>query len=179
TRIALPLMAIVILILSLALTSKKETVIVIPPELPKEGVSITDNKASDSFHRTWALFFAHTFGNVTPANMDFVLTVLESYFTPAMFNQLSVVLAEQAETIRSDRITMTFSPETVTYEPATDRTFVTGRKRVTGITGDVKELKMTYEFLLGIQDGSPVILDYALYEGSPQMLQQKLQAAEK
>ena len=179
TRVALPLLVIVVLILALALTNKRETIVVVPPDLPQGGFNITEDSASDSFHRTWGHFFAHTFGNLTPANLDFVLGTLERYFSPTIFNQLALTLTEQAEIIRFDRITMTFSPKTVTYEPDTGRTFVTGLKRITGITGEVKELKMTYEFMIGVDLGSPVILDYNLYEGHPQLLQEKLQKRER
>lgn len=179
TRIALPLLVIVVLVLSLALTNKRETIIVIPPDLPEEGFNITEDSASDSFHRTWAHFFAHTFGNLTPANLDFVLGTLERYFSPSIFNQLALTLTEQSQTIRMDRITMTFSPKAVAYEPSTGRSYVTGLKRITGITGEVKELKMTYEFLIGVKFGSPVILDYNLYEGHPQLLEEKLRKKEQ
>ena len=179
TRIALPLLVIIVLVLSLALTNKRETIIVIPPDLPEEGFNITEDSASDSFHRTWSHFFAHTFGNLTPATLDFVVGTLERYFSPTIFNQLSLTLTEQSQMIRTDRITMTFSPSTVAYEPSTGRSYVTGLKRITGITGDVKELNMTYEFLIGVKFGSPVILDYNLYEGHPQMLVEKLQKKEQ
>lgn len=178
-RIALPLLVVVVLILSLALTNKRETIVVVPPSLPEEGFNITEDTASDTFHRTWAHFFAHTFGNLTPANLDFVLKTLQRYFSPTIFNQLAITLTEQSEVIRQDRITMTFSPNVVTYEPTTGRSFVTGVKRISGITGEVKELRMTYEFLLGVEYGSPVILDYNLYEGHPQLVADKLRIQEQ
>jgi conjugal transfer pilus assembly protein TraE len=166
-RLSIPAMAITILILVSMVSAKQETIIIVPPTLDEDGVTLTGGVGADTWHRSWGLFFAQTFGNITPGNIDFITRMMAQYLDPNVYNRIKTGLFEQVQTIRDENISISFSPEVVIYEPDTHHVYVSGHKKIMGITGDERMVRITYEFVLQVRMGSPVVIEYMMYEGRP------------
>ena len=65
----------------------------------------------------------------------------------------------------------------MTYEPETDKVFVTGRNRMTGLAGQSTPTEQTFEFKIDVRQYAPIITQMASYAGAPR-LQTILQAEE-
>ena len=147
---------------------KDSTVILIPPSLSEKS-EIAKNKASESYKKAWAMYTATLIGNVTPENADFVLDSFSGMVTGEIRGLITEQIAQELETLKQEKVSSTFEIVRVTYEPETDKTYVTGRNRLTGAGGKSNPTEQTFEFKIDVEQYSPIIMQMASYKGMPKL----------
>ena len=155
---------------------KDTTVILIPPDLSEKS-EIAKNKASEGYKKAWGMYTATLIGNVTPENADFVLDSFTGMVTGEIQALVIEQVAQELETLKQEKVSSSFDIRRVTYEPETDKVFVTGRNRMTGLVGQSTPTEQTFEFKIDVRQYAPIITQMASYAGAPR-LQTIMQAEE-
>jgi len=148
---------------------KKDTsVILIPPGLSEQS-EISKNKASEGYKKAWGMYTATLIGNVTPENADFVLDSFGGMVTGEIRSIVIEQIAQELDTLKQEKVSSTFEIVRVTYEPDSDKVFVTGRNRMTGAGGKSTPTEQTFEFKIDVKQYSPIITQMASYAGMPKI----------
>ncbi|MEC4747579.1 TraE/TraK family type IV conjugative transfer system protein [Methylomicrobium sp. Wu6] len=160
---------------------KKDTAIVLIPPSLSEKSEVAKNKASEGYKKAWGMYVATLIGNVTPENADFVLESFSGMVTGEIRSMVSEQIAQELDTLKQEKVSSSFGIVRVTYEPETDKVFVTGRNRMTGAGGKTSPTEQTFEFKIDVKQYSPIITHMASYEGMPKLLSiiQKEEAKQK
>jgi conjugal transfer pilus assembly protein TraE len=154
----------------IAVFNKDEKIILQPETLGSEAW-ITKTAASQSYKEAWGLFLAQMSGNITPENVDFIVSRLKPLMSPKVYTGMVDAMYAQAIAIKDDRITVRFEPQSVEYEPETNKVFVFGSSFLkSGAATEVKQSR-TFEYEINIRNYAPVILGADNYEGNPKTLQ--------
>lgn len=159
-----------VIVLTILVMSKEVAVAVIPPTLNSE-VELTRERASSGYHQAWGLFMAELVGNVTPTNADFVVQSLEGLMSSEIYNALRGFLAADIEDIKNKRVTTSFQPVNVSWEPQTNKVFVFGDYVVEAPGAESVVSKRTYEFEFEIANWQLLAKWFDSYEGVPRTLQ--------
>ena len=160
---------------------KKDTAIVLIPPSLSEKSEVAKNKASEGYKKAWGMYVATLIGNVTPENADFVLESFTGMVTGEIRSLVSEQIAQELDTLKQEKVSSSFDIVRVTYEPETDKVFVTGRNRMTGAGGKTSPTEQTFEFKIDVKQYSPIITHMASYGGMPKLLSiiQKEEAKQK
>jgi len=142
----------------------KPAVVITPPNLTEE-VKVWQNKADEGYKKLWGLFFAKMLGNVTPGEAGLLTKSMGVFFDPSIFNSVNSAMAAQLDAIELERVSLTFSPQTIKYERSTDTVFVTGYLESTGVSGDPKKSTRTYEMRIKVDDYRPRLTFIDTYDG--------------
>lgn len=148
---------------------KDASVILIPPSLSEKS-EIAKNKASEGYKKAWGMYTATLIGNVTPENADFVLDSFSGMVTGEIRGLITEQISQELETLKEEKVTSTFEIVRVTYEPETDKVFVTGRNRMVGAGGKSTPTEQTFEFKIDVKQYSPIITQMASYAGMPKLV---------
>lgn len=150
----------------------KETTVVVQPWTLTTTAQLEKNSSNREYKEAWGLALAELLGNLTPDNVDFVVERLKPLLAPDIYNETVRNAEEQAIMLKEDRITQSFIPRTVEYEPSSKKVFVRGRQFVTGAAsyGDKDEEKgqkneVTYEFRIDIANYMPIVKSIEVYTG--------------
>ncbi|WP_031436303.1 TraE/TraK family type IV conjugative transfer system protein [Methylobacter tundripaludum] len=157
-------------LLSLIGWLKKDTVVILIPPGLSEKSEIAKNKASEGYKKAWGMYTATLIGNVTPENADFVLESFSGMVTGEIRAIVTEQITQDLDTLKQEKVSSTFEIVRVTYEPETDKVFVTGRNRMTGAGGKSTPTEQTFEFKIDVKQYSPSITQMASYEGMPRLL---------
>ncbi len=157
-------------LLSLIGWLKKDTVVILIPPGLSEKSEIAKNKASEGHKKAWGMYTATLIGNVTPENADFVLESFSGMVTGEIRSIVTEQITQELDTLKQEKVSSTFEIVRVTYEPETDKAFVTGRNRMTGAGGKSTPTEQTFEFKIDVKQYSPSITQMASYEGMPRLL---------
>ena len=157
-------------LLSLIGWLKKDTVVILIPPGLSEKSEIAKNKASEGYKKAWGMYAATLIGNVTPENADFVLESFSGMVTGEIRSIVTEQITQELDTLKQEKVSSTFEIVRVTYEPETDKVFVTGRNRMTGAGGKSTPTEQTFEFKIDVKQYSPSITQMASYEGMPRLL---------
>ncbi len=155
------------LILAFIFLGGKETIITQQPNNLTNEISVSSNSANQPYKERWALSFAELIGNLTPANLDFVKSGIEGYFSPELFQQVKVGLEEQSELLKHEQATVTFTPKSIIYEPSTDKVYINGDQEVRTFGVEPKRKNWSMEFGIKIVNYLPVVTWFDAYSGPP------------
>lgn len=164
SRYIIVLLAVAIVVMAMALSTKQQTVVLVPPTL-SDRVELTDSTASDPYKTSWGLFFATLLGNVTPRSAEYVQENISRYAHPNAYKVLVDQIAEQTELIETDRLTVQFTPTTVFYAPAIDRVVVTGEYVLRGLRDSEQRMIRTYELGVDVKNYLVSLSSVIAYEG--------------
>lgn len=151
------------LLLGVAVLSRKETVVLVPPTL-KEQVKVSVRKADQKYQESWALFFALLLGNVTPRNIEFVASEIEKYLAPAIYQSVMKDVVEQADGIKETNISASFEPRELVYDDKTGHVLVKGQMVMRGAFGKPQNVSKTFEFGMEVKNYYPQINYLDAYE---------------
>ena len=132
------------LVLGLAMTSQKTTIVMVPPTLE----SSSEIGASDSGKETqvaWGMYLAGMLGNVTPRTAPYLKQNISRHLSPNLYSSIVEAIDQQAAEIASEQITLSFSPTIGRYDAELDRVIVTGELTIRGLRGAEKRELRTYE----------------------------------
>lgn len=149
---------------------KKDTaVILIPPSLSEKS-EIAQNKASEGYKKAWAMYTATLIGNVSPENADFVLDSFSNMVTGEIRSLITEQVAQELDMLKQEKVASRFEILRVTYEPETDKVFITGRNVLIGAVSKSAPTEQTFEFQIDVKQYSPIITQMASYQGQPRLL---------
>ena len=132
---------------------KKDNIVILVPPSLSEKSEIAKNTAAEGYKKAWGMYAATLLGNVTPENADFVLDSFANMVTGEIRALVIEQIAAELETLKQEKVSSSFEIRRVTYEPESDKVFVSGRNRMAG---------------LGVH--TPIITQMATYEGAPKLL---------
>ncbi|MHB9072008.1 MAG: TraE/TraK family type IV conjugative transfer system protein [Desulfobaccales bacterium] len=154
------------LLLGVAVLSRKEVVVLVPPLL-KEQAKVSLKKADQKYQESWALFFALLLGNVTPRNIEFVAAEIEKYLAPSVYQDLMKDIYEQAKGIKEVNLSTTFEPRELVYDDKTQHVLVKGQMVMRGAFGKPQNLGKTFEFGIAVNNYYPEITFLNAYDKKP------------
>lgn len=130
---------------------KKDTaVILIPPSLSEKS-EIAQNKASEGYKKAWAMYTATLIGNVSPENADFVLDSFSNMVTGEIRSLITEQVAQELDMLKQEKVASRFEIVRVTYEPETDKVFITGRNVLIGAVSKSAPTEQTFEFQIDVK----------------------------
>lgn len=150
---------------------RSETIVTIQPYTLNDDAWVSQTNASQSYKEAWGLMLATLTGNVTPATLGFVRERIEPLLSPRIYQEVIEAIEVQALYIRNDRISMRFEPRSVIYESDSNKVFVNGDSYLTSASGETIRDRRTYEYVIEIQNHSPVVAYIQTYAGQPRLNQ--------
>lgn len=150
-----------------ALLYMKDTIVTVTPPNFDSQLTISKNGANEDFKKAWGYFSASQMGNITPENVDFVLQSIEELMAPGIYQDVVESLSEQAETVKSEKLTTQFEIQSVEYMRSEDLVFVTGRHTTRGSFGEPDVKNRTYEFKIEVVNYKPTVTHLSVYAGKP------------
>jgi len=173
-----------VVILSSKVATQHERITLVPPHLD-DRMSVGWDEASKEYYKSWAMYVAMLIGNITPENVDFVLSNLSGMLSPKIYQSVKQRLLSLAkEPMFSSGTSISyFTTDKVIYEPSTNKVFVVGEyisttATATGMLNSSKHVVM--EFEMAMKSGRPVIEYFTSYPGrKPHTLKWKRMNQEK
>lgn len=163
------------LILAAALTAavlkivgEHERIVLVPPHLD-ERAAVAWAGASEPYYKAFGAHIASLIGNLTPANVEFVLEVLSPLFDSRIYQSLRVkllALKDDPAFARSQAVSYFTLRERLEYEPASRRVFVLGDLVTLATGGKPKKQSVVYEMQFETRNGVPLVVGWDSYEGS-------------
>ena len=138
---------LVILILGISVVSKKTTVVMQPPPLADQA-SIGPNQASPEMYKAWGLHIANILGNVNPDTAGFVVEAISPILTARMYQPVRDAVKEQATKLSRERISISFTPNGVDYDPNEHVVTVYGELTTRGLRDAVQRENTSYRMHL-------------------------------
>lgn len=165
-RVVCLMLLVVNLILAVAVFSRKETVVLVPPGL-KERLSVAQDKADQKYRESWGLFFALLLGNATPRNTEFIIEEIEKYLAPSIYQEVMKAVFDQAGSLKENNVSTTFTPEQVVSDEKTGHVLVKGKLELSGGFGKPEKILKTFEFGISIRNFNPQITYLDAYDKKP------------
>ena len=162
-----------VIVALICLLYTQETIVTVTPPNMDIPVSITRNTGDENYKQVWGYFTADLIGNVSPENVDFVMSSLKEILSPALYIEVSASLKEQTLTIQNEELATQFSITGVEYVKSLDRVYVSGKHSTKGPYGDPDVQYRTYEFQIGVRNYKPEIRFFDVYPGGPKNEQDK------
>lgn len=147
----------------------RDQIVVLPPPTWSEEVQIGKGSANPEYKKSMGLFIASFLGNITPANVDFVKNNAGRYFSPSVFASIRDAIDAQATAIKTEGISISFTPRQITHDPSSDKVFVSGFTRTEGRGGQSESIQRTYEFKFEIRNYEPQVTAFDIYRGPPKL----------
>ncbi len=160
-------------ILVIYLNSQQAIITLVPPKINSQLV-IEQSTASGTFKKSWGMYVASLLGNVKATNVDFIIKTLEPLLTPAVISAMRQSLVEQVNEIKKEKLAISFSPESVSYEKNTKKVYVSGRQIITGRNGDALRNVRTYVIGIDIENYQPRVFYLNAYNKKPKFEKPKV-----
>ncbi len=152
--------------LILALFTQSPVVVLTPP-VPGKAFTLSDRHADNAYLESWGLYLSQLLGNVTPDNVALIREALGPLLAPSVYHQAMQVLEQQRLQIEQDRVSLSFSPKTVSWHPDSKRVYVTGHAYTRSAGQKPVRQVRTWAFDIEIINYQPVIHWLTTYEGDP------------
>ena len=156
--------------LSFKLMRSMERLVLIPGGAT-ETMSVGRDSASRAYLEAWAIYITNMLGAVTPSNAQSIADFLGKHIDQPIWHAvraqiLSVV--EDPQYNRQNAFNM-FVAKRVLYEPDSKKTFVEGSLSTLSYrnVGQAVSIPATYELILEIRNGLPVVVSLDSYAGVP------------
>lgn len=165
-------LVVVVFMQAMTIASSKERVILTPTHL-SETMTVAWNEATPGYYKAVALWLSGLLAEVKESNLTFVKDGVQDYFAPGIRRELFVSL----DTVASDPLRKingqitAFEARELLWEKATKKVFVTG-DLVTYSAGKGRgdRMKVTYEYMMKMNSGLPVVTSFNSYSGLPRTL---------
>lgn len=158
------------LVVAMVAFGRSDVVVLTPPVLEKP-VKVARDHSDQSYAEAWSVVLADLLGNVTPASVDFVKRLVGPMLAPSVYQDVMNALSRQAEQIKLDRVTTSFEPREVIYEPKTNKVFVSGNSITAGPVGHEERTPRTYEFIVKVRNYQPYVTHTDTYRGNPRTIE--------
>lgn len=150
---------------SLFINMQKDTVVMNNLNESCNYSEISSSWMNQENHRRLGIQIAHALGNITPDNAKFIEKSVLPFASAEIYHKVNDLIALELSGLVEERITMTFAPERSFVEDGT--TFVTGKGRMTGLTGKSVPYVRTYEFIFEVENYTPTFSYINVYDDVP------------
>lgn len=151
--------------LSAKISTTEPTAIALPP-VHTEEIRFTGSEASIGFAKDWAFSLTSMLGNVTPATVDATADAVTKYLAPKAYKKVAGVIGSSVENIKKNGVSRRLDIKSRLPEIETNKIFVTGEvTSFDALNKPRKEGLVTYEYIIKIKGGLPLITHFDVYEG--------------
>ena len=119
-------------------------------------VGIQSGGASQAYFEWWGLSLAELLGNLTPQNLSFVGSRLQTLCSPNLYQQVQTTLNQQFQQLRDDKVSMSFEPLQLDFEQKSQSVIVTGNSVMSSGNQRLKG-KKTFSFHFTMIHFRPVL----------------------
>lgn len=155
---------IVILVLATLVMGKETVVVMVPPTVDRE-VTVGPAEASPGMKEAWGAWFATTLGNVTPRTAPGLSEMLGRVMAPQTYNEMMSSVAEQADRMARDQLSISFVPNQVFHVADKDVVVVSGEYTIRGMRDAEQRMVRTYEIGVRFRSYMPSVVSLEVYEG--------------
>lgn len=170
-------LAIVVLILSVALSNQRERILLVPPTIDQQ-YQINWDSANTEYYQSMAMVAAGLIGSTTPKTLTNNLKTLNQFLSPALQRQMEESLNALSNKLPKDNFNAWFIPKNVFYEKQTNKIFIQGALQSSLVSNRVQEQAVVYEFIIRMVSGKPVIVHFDSYEGTRPLTLAQIRANE-
>ncbi|NOI31835.1 TraE/TraK family type IV conjugative transfer system protein [Vibrio coralliilyticus] len=156
---------VLILGCSLYMNMQKDTVVMNNLNESCSYTEISNNWMHEENHRRLGIQIAQSLGNITPSNAKYTEKSVLPFASPEIYHKVNDLIALELAGLVEERVTMTFTTEKSFVEDG--KTFVTGKGRMTGITGKSVPYVRTYEFIFDVENYTPTFSYINVYDDVP------------
>lgn len=162
----LALLVVVVMLLSVALVTRSERVVVVPAGAT-ERMTLERASADRATLAQWGIYVALLLGNVSPTNADQLAGALEPMATSSAYQPLMRAIASQAADIKADGLSVSFAYDQFEVAPETGKVWVTGSAETRNARGETQRSVRTYEMTFKVVGYRPMVDGILVYEGGP------------
>ena len=166
-RIALPILALAVIVMTFATINTKPIVVVQPPNM-NEKVQVAADNANKAFKKGYGTYVANILGNLHTGNTSFLLASIEHMLSSRVYHDVREDILANLEHIESERLAVSFDAHEVTFWEDTNRIVVTGLRETRGRSDSVIRETVTYEMEINISNYMPKVTWLKMYEGQPE-----------
>jgi conjugal transfer pilus assembly protein TraE len=149
------------------ISGERERIVLVPPMLDAKA-EVAWNSANKEYIKGFGMYIATLVGNIQPKSSTVVLDAVSAFMDPQIYTEFRRQLLTLIEdpVFKASGSVITFQPNSIQYEPETNRVFVTGTL-ITATSGSQKYQKqVTYEMGITIREGRPWVSHFLSYEGT-------------
>jgi len=157
----------IIILLQQFLLNRDAIEIKIHPANITDTVTVKGNEANPVYKQSWALAMAELIGNINAKNVTFMKDAVMPILSPRLQLQLGKQLDETVTIIKAKNISQIFIVQNMFHNEKNDVIYIWGTKKSFMGGESVSSVKWTYEFKIGVYNGSPRILHVDQYIGTP------------
>ena len=164
-RVMLSVQSVCLVVALIGWQSKDRVTVIVPPTL-NEKAEVAKNSATKGYKKSWGLYVAQIMGNISPANVDFVVESLSSLMDGEMYSKFRTMAAIEVDNIKRNGMSVSFEPRSVTYEKETDKIFVSGNSTIQAAgSQSPQSFTRVFEVIINIRNGVPSISLLDTYQG--------------
>jgi conjugal transfer pilus assembly protein TraE len=157
----------VVILLQQFVINRAPVEVKINPTTLTETAIVRGNDANPVYKQSWALAMAELVGNINPKNVEFMKDAIVPILSPRLQVDLSRQIDETVTIIRAKNITQIFIVNNMYHNTKNDVIYIWGDKKSFIGNEAASSVKWTYEFKIGVHNGSPRILHVDQYLGTP------------
>ena len=144
SRITMLVMAATIMALSIALSMKTTTVVMVPATL-EEKSEIGASHAGKETQIAWGMYLTGLMGNITPKSAPALKGLISRHLSPKLYSSMVEGIDAQVKEIIAEQVTLSFAPTLARYDAATNKVIITGELTIRGLRGQEKREVRSYE----------------------------------
>lgn len=143
-----------------------ERIVLTPPYIDKP-MTVAWKSADGEYLKAFGLYFVTLTANVTPKNVRFVSDQLSSIVSASIYPAVQKKLLSLASdpAFLNTGASVRFEPSRVQFEPETSKVFVSGEMTTQSAASKAEVLVLTYELVVKMRDGRPVVDAIDSYDG--------------
>ena len=150
-----------------------ESVVLTPPNLSKPA-KVAFDKADANYFEPFTLYIISTISSATPATVDYIADVMESFYTPEVWATVKpqlMAIKTNPKYTGLNSMSYFMPTKAIVYEPDSKKFFVTGKLTSSAYSrGSLQALgsvQATYELQMEMVNGMPKVTDQRAYTGEP------------
>ena len=147
--------------------NQKETIVLTPPRVDEKMI-INWDSANEPYLKSFGMYVSVLMANITESNAAFVADSISQFVDSSVYPGIRKTILATAETrvFKEAAAGTKFQPNSVLYEPSTNKVFVMGDKTLVTSAGDLGARPVVYEMTIRIVERRPVIYTLQSYEGN-------------
>lgn len=163
-RVVQGVLAVAVLLLSIAVLTKDRTVVVVPAGMDMPG-EVSNSAADESLQASWGLFLTSLLANVTPKSAPALGDTVKRFLHPSIYREIAAVIDEEARRLEQEQISLFFSPTNARYEPAIRAVVVTGEVTIRGARGTERREIRSYLMRFTVQQHNVLLSGLRVMDG--------------
>lgn len=142
----------------------RERIVLTPPVVDKV-MSVGWDSANEDYLKSFGLYTATLIGNINEKNAKFIADSISQFIAPEVYPDIrnTILVTSESRLFKEAAATTKFVPSGITYEPETRKVFVSGTMDLLATGQNSRSEPVTYEMVIRIVGGHPVIYQLTSY----------------